>query len=267
VTSYPFFQVDAFASAAFGGNPAAVIPLPHWLPDTTLQAIAVENNLAETAFFVPQPDSKGGNDYHLRWFTPTLEIDLCGHATLASAEIVLNHLDKGRDKVSFHTRSGELTVSRDGERLQMDFPTYPNVPAAPSEIPAVERALGAKVKALHKDWAYVAELADEATVRDLKPDLDAIKALPLDVLATARGAKADFVSRVFVPKYGIPEDPVTGKAHCLLAPYWSAQFGGRTTFFARQVSRRGGELWLTLSDGRLKMSGHAVLTITGQFHL
>ena len=260
--SLPFYQVDAFSSAAFGGNPAAVIPLKEWLPDATLQAIAVENNLAETAFFVPK-----GGDYHLRWFTPTLEIDLCGHATLASGEIVLNQLEKSRDKVAFHTRSGVLTVARDGERLAMDFPTYGNVPAPRAEIAAVEKAIGAEVKALHRDWAYIAELADEDTVRNLTPDIDAIRALPLDVLATARGAKADFVSRVFVPKYGIPEDPVTGKAHCLLAPYWSAKFGGRTTFFARQVSKRGGELWLTLADGRLTMSGHAVLTVTGQFHL
>ena len=260
--SLPFYQVDAFSSAAFGGNPAAVIPLKEWLPDATLQAIAVENNLAETAFFVPK-----GGDYHLRWFTPTLEIDLCGHATLASGEIVLNQLEKSRDKVAFHTRSGVLTVARDGERLAMDFPTYGNVPAPRAEIAAVEKAIGAEVKALHRDWAYIAELADEDTVRNLTPDIDAIRALPLDVLATARGAKADFVSRVFVPKYGIPEDPVTGKAHCLLTPYWSAKFGGRTTFFARQVSKRGGELWLTLADGRLTMSGHAVLTVTGQFHL
>ncbi len=265
--SLPFYQVDAFTSAAFGGNPAAIIPLKEWLPDATLQAIAVENNLAETAFFVPQRNDNAGGDYHLRWFTPTLEIDLCGHATLASGEVVLNHLDKGRDKVAFHTRSGVLTVTRDGQRLAMDFPTYGNVPAPQAEIAAVAKALGAEVKALHRDWAYIAELADEDAVRNLTPDIDAIRALPLDVLATARGAKADFVSRVFVPKYGIPEDPVTGKAHCLLTPYWSAKLGGRSTFFARQVSKRGGELWLTLADGRLKMSGHAVLTITGQFHL
>lgn len=265
--SLPLYQVDAFASAAFGGNPAAVMPLESWLPDATLQAIAAENNLAETAFFVPQRNDNGGGDYHLRWFTPTLEIDLCGHATLASGEIVLNHLEKSRDKVAFHTRSGVLTVARDGGRLAMDFPTYGNEPAPAAEIPAVAKAIGAEVKALHRDWAYIAELADEDTVRNLDPDIAAIQALPLDVLVTARGAKADFVSRVFVPKYGIPEDPVTGKAHCLLAPYWSAKFGGRTTFFARQVSRRGGELWLTLAGDRLKMSGHAVLTVTGQFHL
>lgn len=260
--SLPLYQVDAFASAAFGGNPAAVMPLKEWLPDSTLQAIAAENNLAETAFFVPR-----GDDYQLRWFTPTLEIDLCGHATLASGEIVLNHLQKNRDKVAFHTRSGVLTVVRDGQRLAMDFPTYASQPAPVAEIPAVARAIGAEVKALHRDWAYIAELADENAVRDLAPDIAAIAALPLDVLVTARGAKADFVSRVFVPKYGIPEDPVTGKAHCLLTPYWSAKFGGRATFFARQLSKRGGELWLTLAGDRLKMSGHAVLVLTGQFHL
>lgn len=265
--SLPFYQVDAFTTAAFGGNPAAVMPLTEWLPDATLLAIAAENNLAETAFFVPQPNANGGADFHLRWFTPVVEMDLCGHATLASAEIILNHLHKGRDKVAFHTRSGVLTVTRDGERLAMDFPTRDHAPAPAAEIPAVAKALGAEVKALHKGWTYLAELADEPTVRDLQPDMSAIAALPLGVIVTARGAKADFVSRVFLPNIGIPEDPVTGGAHCMLVPYWSKQFGGRTTFFARQVSKRGGELWLTLEGTRLRMSGHAVLTITGQFHL
>lgn len=260
--SIPLYQVDAFTDKPFGGNPAAVMPLKSWLPDAALQAIAAENNLAETAFFVPQ-----GNDYHLRWFTPTIEMDLCGHATLASGEIVLNHLEKNRDKVAFHTKSGVLTVARDGERLAMDFPTYGNEPAPTEDYAAVAKALGAEVQELHRDWAYIAVLKDEDTVRRLSPDFAAIKALPLDVLATARGARADFVSRVFVPKYGIDEDPVTGKAHCLLTPFWSSKLGGRTTFFARQVSLRGGELWLTLSGGRVKMSGHAVLTITGAFHL
>lgn len=263
----PFYQVDAFTQAAFGGNPAAVMPLTEWLPDETLLAIAAENNLAETAFFVPQRNGNGGEDFHLRWFTPVVEMDLCGHATLASAEIILNHLQKGRDKVAFHTRSGVLTVTRDGERLAMDFPLRDSAPAPASETPAVARALGAEVKNLHRGWTYLAELADEPTVRDLQPDMNAIAALPLGVIVTARGAKADFVSRVFLPNIGIPEDPVTGGAHCMLAPYWSAKSGGRTTFFARQVSKRGGELWLTLDGGRLRMSGHAVLTITGEFHL
>ncbi len=259
--SLPLYQVDAFTSQAFGGNPAAVMPLPEWLPDATMQAIAAENNLAETAFFVAE-----GNDYRLRWFTPTIEMDLCGHATLASGEIVLNHLDKRRETVVFHTRSGALTVWRDSGRLVMDFPAEKSAPAPADEIPAVEAALGAEVHALHRGWAYIAVLKDEQTVGNLKPDLAAIHALPYDVIATARGGKSDIASRVFVPKYGIPEDPVTGKAHCLLMPYWGAVLG-RTTLFARQVSRRGGELWLTLTGDRVKMAGHAVLTITGQFHL
>lgn len=260
--SLPFYQVDAFTSAAFGGNPAAVMPLTEWLPDATLQAIAAENNLAETAFFVPQ-----GEDFHLRWFTPAVEIDLCGHATLASGEIVLNHLQKGREQVAFHTRSGVLTVARDGARLAMDFPTRPVTPATQAERATVAKVLGVEIKALQGGWIYIAELADEPTVRDLVPDMAAIATLPLGVVVTARGAKADFVSRVFLPKIGIPEDPVTGSTHCSLVPYWSAKFGGRTTFFARQVSKRGGELWLALEGNRLRMSGHAVLTIIGQFHI
>lgn len=259
--SLPLYQVDAFSSAPFGGNPAAVMPLKEWLPDATMQAIAAENNLAETAFFVAE-----GDDYRLRWFTPEVEIDLCGHATLASGEIVLNHLDKRRDKVVFHTRSGALTVSRSDKRLAMDFPAYTYERARDDEIPAVAAALGAELQELQRGWAYIAVLKDEMAVRALEPDMAAIKALPLDVIATARGNKCDIASRVFVPKYGIPEDPVTGKAHCLLMPYWCDVLG-RTTLFARQVSKRGGELWLSLENGRVKMSGHAVLTVTGQFHL
>lgn len=259
--SLPLYQVDAFTDRAFGGNPAAVMPLKEWLPDATMQAIAAENNLAETAFFVAE-----GNDYRLRWFTPEVEIDLCGHATLASGEIILNHLDKRRSEVVFHTRSGALTVWRDSGRLAMDFPAYTYERAADSEVPAVAAALGVEVQELQRGWAYVAVLKDERTVCDLAPDFAAIKALPLDVLVTARGGKSDIASRVFVPKYGIPEDPVTGKAHCLLMPYWCHVLG-RTTLFARQVSKRGGELWLTLTGNRVKMAGHAVLTVTGEFHL
>ncbi|HEY3149900.1 MAG TPA: PhzF family phenazine biosynthesis protein, partial [Dongiaceae bacterium] len=256
-----FFQVDAFSSKPFAGNPAAVMPLPEWLPDATLQAIAAEHNLAETAFFVPQ-----GRDFHLRWFTPTVEMDLCGHATLASAYIVLNELDRSRDNVVFHTRSGALTVTRDGDRLTMDFPALKTEPASASEVAPVEEALGAKVIDLRKGWTYIAVLESEDAVRTLAPDTSRIAALPRDVIATARGAKADFVSRAFVPKVGIPEDPVTGKAHCGLVPYWSEVLE-RKTFFARQLSKRGGELWLRLEGDRVKISGHAVLTVTGQVHI
>jgi PhzF family phenazine biosynthesis protein len=257
----PFHQVDAFTSRAFGGNPAAVMPLPEWLPDETLQAIAAEHNLAETAFFVPQ-----GRDFHLRWFTPMVEVPLCGHATLASAYIVLNELDRARKDVVFHTRSGALTVVRDGDRLLMDFPAYGTEPASHSEVAPVAEALGAKIIDLRRGPHYIAVVESEDIVRNLKPDLARVAALPLDVFVTARGAKADFVSRVFLPKIGIPEDPVTGGAHCFLTPYWSEVLE-RKTFFARQLSQRGGELWLRLEGDRVKIAGHAVLTVTGQVHI
>lgn len=256
-----FFQVDAFTSKPFAGNPAAVMPLEEWLPDERLQAIAAEHNLAETAYFVPQ-----GRDYHLRWFTPTVEMPLCGHATLASAYVLFNQLERSRDNVVFHTLSGPLTVARDGDRLEMDFPVRTNEPASPSEMAPVADAIGAKVTDLRRGWTYLAVVESEDVVRNLKPDLAKIAALPLDVTVTARGAKADFVSRVFVPKVGIPEDPVTGGAHCMLVPYWSNVME-RKTFFARQVSSRGGELWLRLEGDRVKMAGHAVLTVTGEVHV
>ena len=255
------FQVDAFASRPFAGNPAAVMPLAEWLPDAQLQAIAAEHNLAETAFFVPQ-----GPAFHLRWFTPTVEMPLCGHATLASAYVLFNHLDRARDQVVFHTLSGALTVTRDDDRLVMDFPVRATEPASAAELAPVAEAIGAKVIDLRRGWTYLAAVESEDVVRSLKPDLSKIAALPLNVVVTARGAKADFVSRAFLPKIGIPEDPVTGGAHCMLVPYWS-EILERRTFFARQVSPRGGELWLRLEGDRVKMAGHAVLTITGDVHL
>ena len=257
----PFFQVDAFTSRPFAGNPAAVMPLKEWLPDATLAAIAAEHNLAETAFFVPQ-----GRDFHLRWFTPTVEMPLCGHATLASAYVVLNHLEKSRDSVVFHTLSGPLGVARDDDRLVMDLPVRTSTPAPVGELGPVAEAIGAKVINLRRSWTYLAVLESEDAVRDLKPDISKIARLPLGVIVTARGAKADFVSRVFLPNIGIPEDPVTGGAHCMLVPYWSEVLE-RKTFFARQLSARGGELWLRLEGDRVKMSGHAVLTVTGDVHV
>ena len=256
-----FFQVDAFASKAFAGNPAAVMPLTEWLPDDVLQAIAAEHNLAETAFFVPK-----GKDFHLRWFTPTVEMPLCGHATLASAFVLFNYLDRTRDNVVFHTLSGPLGVARDDERLVMDFPTRASEPASITELAPVAEAIGARVIDLRRGLTYLAAVESEDVVRALKPDLSKIAALPLNVIVTARGSKADFVSRAFLPKIGIPEDPVTGAAHCMLVPYWS-EILERKTFFARQVSPRGGELWLRLEGARVKMAGHAVLTVTGEVHL
>jgi PhzF family phenazine biosynthesis protein len=256
-----FFQVDAFSSKPFAGNPAAVMPLKEWLPDQMLAAIAAEHNLAETAYFVPQ-----GRDFHLRWFTPTVEMPLCGHATLASAFVLFNHLEPSRDSVVFHTLSGALTVTRDGDRLMMDFPARKNEPASVSELAPVVEAIGARVIDLRRGWTYFAVLESEDVVRGLKPDISKIERLPLNVVVTARGAKADFVSRAFLPKIGIPEDPVTGGAHCSLVPYW-AEVLERKTFFARQLSSRGGELWLRLEGDRVKMSGHAILTVTGEVHV
>lgn len=252
----PLWQIDAFASRRFAGNPAAVVPLRDWLPDATMQAIAAENNLAETAFFVAQ-----GEDYAIRWFTPTAEVPLCGHATLASAWVVLNRLEPERDRVTFHSKSGPLTVSRDGERLALDFPAIAVEPAAPHA--ALAAALGATPRALHPGFLWLAEFDREAQVRALQPDFAALGKLDAHgVIATARGTDCDFVSRFFAPAIGIPEDPVTGSAHCRLVPYWAERLG-KTRLFARQVSARGGELWCELQGERVVMAGHAALYLEG----
>lgn len=243
----PLWQVDAFASARFKGNPAAVVPLPDWLPDATLQAIAQENNLAETAFLVEE-----GGGYRLRWFTPAVEVDLCGHATLASGYVVDRHLKPGIGSVAFSTRSGRLTVTREGERYSLDFPAYPPVPQAD---PGIAPAIGVAPLEVWAAGMVVALLPDEAAVRAVKPDFRALAALPGDgLIVTSPGQDADFVSRYFVPQSGIDEDPVTGSAHCRLAPFWAARLG-KTDFFARQVSARGGELWITLAGERVRIAG------------
>jgi len=261
--SIPFFQVDAFTDKAFGGNPAAVCPLDSWLHDSQLQAIAAENNLAETAFFVPKD-----GEYHIRWFTPTVEVDLCGHATLASAAIVLRHLEPTRQKVVFQSQSGPLIVSRAGDRLMLDFPVRPV--EAVELTPAIVAALGGKpLKAYKGVRDYVVTYANAEEIRALAPDMAKMAAIgPFAV--TAPGTKADgdvdFVSRYFAPAEGIPEDPVTGSAHCSLVPYW-ADILGKTELRARQVSARGGELWLRLKGDRVEIEGQAVLVIQGELFL
>jgi PhzF family phenazine biosynthesis protein len=252
----PLWQIDAFASKRFAGNPAAVVPLAEWLPDATMLAIAAENNLAETAFFVPH-----GDDYAIRWFTPAVEVPLCGHATLASAWVVLNKLEPERGAVTFHSKSGALTVRRDGERLAMDFPAIAVAPSGGN--PALAAALGAAPKAAFQGPMWIAEYATEEQVRALEPDFVALGRLDLTgVIATAPGRDCDFVSRFFAPAIGINEDPVTGAAHSRLVPYW-AQRLGKTTFFARQVSARGGELWCELRGERVMMAGHATPYLEG----
>ncbi len=256
-TTIPIYQLDAFADRPFAGNPAAVCPLGAWLPDDRLQAIAAENNLSETAFFVRRDDG----DYDLRWFTPAIEVDLCGHATLASAHVVLNRLIPDADSVTFHTRSGPLTVTRDGDRLSMDFPAQP---PAPGDMPGLADALGATPVEIQVGRYIVAVFGDAASVVALEPDFRALARLdPPLIVATAPGDDCDFVSRFFAPGAGVDEDPVTGSAHCILIPFWAERLG-KTDLLARQVSKRGGTLWCRHSGTRVTMAGHCTPYLEGR---
>ncbi len=250
------FVVDAFTDRPFAGNPAAVVPLERWLDDPVMQRIAAENNLSETAFFVPE-----AGDYRIRWFTPAAEVKLCGHATLASAFVLFGTLEPARTRVTFASQSGPLVVTREGERIVLDFPA---IRGQRSEPPAgLAAALGAEPVEVWKAMDWIAVFEDEAAVHALAPDFRALAQLPLRGLAaTAPGADVDFVSRFFAPAVGVNEDPVTGSAHCMLTPYWAARLG-RTTLRARQMSKRGGELWLELAGERVKIAGYAVRFLEG----
>jgi PhzF family phenazine biosynthesis protein len=258
----PIYQVDAFTDRLFGGNPAAICPLEHWLPDATMQGIAAENNLSETAFFVRE-----GNEYAVRWFTPAVEVDLCGHATLASAYVIFHLLEPGRERVAFRTmKAGKLAVTRQGDELALDFPAWPPQPVeAP---PALAAALGKAPSAVlaARDYLVVYERAED--VATLAPDLAAVAALDrFAVIVTAPGeGDVDFVSRFFAPARGVPEDPVTGSAHCTLTPYWAARLG-KSRLSARQLSHRGGRLTCTLAGDRVSIAGRAVLYLEGTITL
>lgn len=256
----PIYQVDAFASEVFRGNPAAVCPLEMWLPDAAMQAIAAENNLSETAFFVPTRDG-----YDLRWFTPTLEVDLCGHATLASAYIIFERLDKAARTARFHTRSGALEVGRDGDLLVLDFPAIPSEPCDPPA--ALIDGLGARPREVRRATNYMAVFDGEDAIRALAPDMaQLVRLAPHGIIVTAPGAEVDFVSRFFAPAHGIPEDPVTGSAYCTLTPYWAKRLG-KPKLHARQVSARGGDLWCTDRDARVAIAGRAVVYLEGSIHV
>ncbi len=259
----PLYQVDAFTSKPLTGNPASVCPLEEWLDDAMLQAIAAENNLSETAFFVPEDEG-----FHLRWFTPAIEVELCGHATLATAWVIFNRFDWPLETIDFRARSGALTVSRDGDRLALDFPARPAKPVAGDD--AMAAALGATPREILMagNGNALAVFGGEREVRGLAPDFAKIATLEaFGVIATAPGdGETDFVSRYFVPKAGINEDPVTGSAHCTLVPYWSARLGKRK-MFARQVSKRGGELWCEDRGDRTIIAGHCVPVIEGTLTL
>lgn len=253
------FQIDAFTSKLFGGNPAAVVPLDAWLPDATLQAIALENNLAETAFFIPHEG--GSADFDLRWFTPTLEMDLCGHATLAAAHVLCRHLGHLAERIRFMSKSGVLSVAVQGDMLTLDFPARPGKPI--TLPPHVADALGAvPVQVLAaRDLLVVFE--HESIVRGLAPDMAKISRLDtFAVIVTAPGDTCDFVSRFFAPRAGVPEDPVTGSAHCTLIPYWADRLG-RPELQARQVSARGGELFCRHAGNRVHIGGRCVTYLEG----
>jgi PhzF family phenazine biosynthesis protein len=258
----PIYQIDAFTDSVFGGNPAAVCPLAAWLPDATMQAIAAENNLAETAFFVPE-----GADYALRWFTPAVEVDLCGHATLASGYIVFRFMEPQRESVSFRTvKAGTLTVSRRGDLLVMDFPARPAAPIEPP--PDLLAALGGSPREVLRARDHLVVYGSAAEVAALKPDLAALAKLDCwAAIATAPAENGvDFVSRFFAPKQGVPEDPATGSSHCTLVPYWAKRLG-KTELEARQISRRVGALHCTLNGDRVSIAGHAVLYLEGQIEV
>jgi len=255
----PIYQVDAFTDSLFAGNPAAVCPLEAWLPDATMQAIAAENNLAETAFFVRQ-----GSDYALRWFTPSVEVDLCGHATLAAGHVVFRFIEPQRQSVDFRTaKAGTLRVSRRADMLVMDFPARPATPVeAP---PGLLAALGGAPRQVLAARDHLVVYGSAAEVAALEPDFAALaKVQCWAAIATAPGADGiDFVSRFFAPAQGVPEDPVTGSSHCTLVPYWAKRLG-KTKLEARQLSRRGGAISCALEDERVSIAGRTVLYLEGR---
>jgi len=259
MTSIPFFQVDAFAQVPFTGNPAAVMPLERWPDDSVMQAIAAENNLAETAFAVPSDGDEA--DYELRWFTPTVEVNLCGHATLAAGHVLMSG-----NRLRFATRSGILTVARNGDLLELDMPAY-EVEAA--ELPELIQALGVSGETFLSpagNGNAIVLVADEGAVRAARPDFAALAKLPFLVSVTAPGDEQDVASRVFAAYHGIPEDPVTGSAHTVLVPFWAKRLG-RESFTALQASARAGVLHCRLEGDRVILGGHCATVIVGNFQL
>lgn len=256
------YQIDAFTSEVFGGNPAAVVPLSTWISDEYLQKIAQENNLSETAFFVEE-----GDGYRLRWFTPSVEVDLCGHATLASAYVLFFILDYPEEVLKFYTRSGVLTVKKIGTWLEMDFPAVITTDTH-EQIRLVEESLGCPIVELRQaGWDLLALVDTEEEVRAIQPNFNLIAQLPArGLVCSARGKEVDFVSRFFGPQVGVPEDPVTGSAHTYLAPYW-AQVLGKDQLIARQISHRPGELQLQVVSDRVLIRGNCKIFMEGKIYL
>jgi PhzF family phenazine biosynthesis protein len=258
------YQIDAFARKLFSGNPAAVVPLKKWISDDLMQQLAMENNLAETVFFVPS--DKKGVDYDIRWFTPNIEINLCGHATLASAYTIFNILEEKKKSVTFYSKSGPLTVKKNKEILEMDFPSW-----KPERIdnypPGLQEALGVKeILGVYKYRDLLVELNTEEEVRRVTPDFTLLKGVGAPVCITAPGKDVDFVSRFFAPAEGINEDPVTGSAHSMLTPFWSEKLG-KNAMQAKQLSLRGGEIWVEQHGDRVIIAGQCVFYMKGRFEI
>jgi len=252
----PIYQLDAFSSRQFSGNPAAVCPLPKWLPAAVMQAIAAENNLAETAFYV-----RKGNRYDLRWFTPACEMDLCGHATLAAAYAIFHYDGGSGDRVVFDSRSGELVVGRQGDRLCLDFPAL--APKRCSPDPKLVEGLGAQPLEILTASYYLVVYPTQEDIAGLQPSFPVLAQLDRGgIIVTAPGKEVDFVSRFFAPGFGVNEDPVTGSAHCTLTPYWSQRLN-KKQMTARQISPRGGELWVENHGDRVWIAGHVAPYLKG----
>ena len=254
------YQIDAFAEKIFQGNSAAIFPLDEWLPDDVLQNIAQENNLSETAYFI-----KEGDGYRIRWFTPTVEVDLCGHATLACAYVIFEILGLENDAILFHSKSGELKVTRKEDLIELDFPKST---ISKCEIPPeITKAFGKKPLEVWRSDDYIAVYTNEADIVSLSPDFNILSQLECrGVIATSRGEETDFVSRFFAPRYGINEDPVTGSAHCELMPYWARELG-KNKLSAAQLSKRGGRLQCELAGERVLISGCAVKYLEGTIEI
>ena len=252
------YQVDAFTNRLFGGNPAAVVPLENWIDDELMQNLAMENNLAETVFFVPN-----GNEFDIRWFTPVLEINLCGHATLASAFVLYQFKGYNKPKLTFNSKSGKLVVEKKENNFRMDFPSWR--PEKLNEYhPGLQDALGVnEIVAVYKYRDLLVELNAEEEVKKVQPDFTALKKIGEKVIITAPGKEVDFVSRFFAPASGIDEDPVTGSAHCVLASHWRERTG-KSEFRAYQASRRGGSIGVRIEGRRVLLTGRAVLVVEGQ---
>jgi PhzF family phenazine biosynthesis protein len=255
------YIANAFSEKKFGGNPAAVVPLHEWLSDMLMQQIAAQNNLAETAFFIPQ-----GEDFNIRWFTPTVEVDLCGHATLASAHVMFEHLAYSRDKIRFHSKSGPLLVTRNGDKITLDFPA--NEPQKTEDDGFIAKALGIKPQAIYKSlYDYMVVLDNQTEIESLKPDLTLVKKLDSrGLIVTAKGNDVDFVSRCFFPQSGIDEDPVTGSAYVVMVPYWAKQTS-KNKLSAIQLSARKGYLNCELAGDRVLITGHANTYLEGDFYI